>query len=193
MWPYLVIVFFVAVQGELVILVAAGAASMGYLNLFGVLGAAMLGNICSDVLWYAVGYFSRLDWLFKQFRWLGITADKVNLASRIVRKDALRLLIFAKLTNWLAIPALIATGLAKTPWKKWLWFIILSDVVIATIFGLLGYFLTNSVLQIQSGMRYVAIGLTFVFVLGSAFYVRKLLGRGGLLDPQDDAERTKGS
>ena len=148
-WAYLLIIALVALEGEIVILVAAGAASTGFLNPLGVLCAGTLGNLLSDVLWYALGYYSPLNWVIKRFRWIGITPEKMDAALRIVKKDAIRLLIFSKLTNWMAIPALIATGMAKVHWKSWLPLIVASDIVIAVIFTPIGYYMSSSLIKIS--------------------------------------------
>jgi membrane protein DedA with SNARE-associated domain len=184
MWKYLLITFLVTFQGGLVIIASAGVASAGYLSLSGVIIASAIGNICSDVFWYAVGYHSRMHWLLKKVPWLGITPEKVDLAAQIIQKDALHLLIFAKLTSWLSVPALIAMGVAKASWRKWLWFIVLSDILIASLFSFLGFHLTSAVMHIESRMRYVGIGLAIVGVLASIFYIRKILIRVGGLATQ---------
>ena len=57
-----------------------------------------------------------------------------------------------KIDKWMMIPALIATGVAKVPWKRWLVLIILSDLVIAAIFTPLGFYMASSLLKIQNGL-----------------------------------------
>lgn len=176
-WAYFLVLLSVSFQGELAILGAAAAASAGYLNPVGVFLSASLGNILSDVLWYLLGYYSRVDWLIKHFHRLGITGEKVDLAKRIVMKDVVRFLIVGKLTNWMMIPALIATGLAKVPWKRWLVLIIISDLVIAGIFTPLGFYMASSFLKIKSGLHYSAIGFTILFFLGAFYFFRRFLNR----------------
>lgn len=184
-WAYFLVLISVSLQGELAILAAAGAASVGYLNPVGVFLTAAFGNILSDVLWYLLGYYSRVDWLIKRFHRLGITSEKVDLAKRIVMKDVVRFLIVGKLTNWMMIPALIATGVAKVPWKRWLVLIILSDLVIAAIFTPLGFYMASSLLKIQNGLRYSAIGFTILIFLIVLYSFRRILSRYGYLKSED--------
>ncbi len=177
LWAYLLVVFLVAFEGEATILLAAGAASAGYLNPFGVLFAVTIGNVVSDVGWYALGYYSKVDWLVHRLHWLGITVEKVNVAKHIVRRDAVKLLIFSKLTNWITIPALIATGLAKVPWKRWFPLIVISNFLIGAVVMSLGYFAASNIMRIQSGLRYVALGFTLLFILVTMIYIRRMVSR----------------
>lgn len=127
LWPYALIVILVAVEGEATILVAAGTAAAGYLNPFSVLVAATLGNLVADVLWFALGYYGRIDWLLHRLKWVGITTQKLEALKRLIHRDVVKLLIIAKLTNWMMIPALVATGVARVPWKRWFPLIFISD------------------------------------------------------------------
>lgn len=193
LWAYILVVVLVAFEGEATILLAAGAASTGYLNPFGVLCAVTLGNVVSDVGWYALGYYSKIDWLVRRLHWLGVTAEKVNAARQIVGQDAIKLLIFSKLTNWITIPALIATGMAKVPWKRWFPLIVISNFLIGASVMALGYFAASSIMQIQSGLRYAALGFTLLFILVTMIYVRRLASRKNIFaelektDPVDEA------
>jgi len=180
-WSYILVIFLVAINGEAAILLAASIASVGYFNPFIALGAVTLGNILSDTGWFALGYFGKIDWLLKRFRWLGITSDKLDLALQIVRKETIKLLVFSKLTNWITIPALIATGIAKVSWKKWFPTIVISNFLIGVVLMSLGYFMTAKLMEIQSSLRYVAILGTLVFILAAIFYVRKLVSQKNLL------------
>lgn len=193
LWAYILVVVMVAFEGEATILLAAGAASTGYLNPFGVLCAVTLGNVVSDVGWYALGYYSKIDWLVRHLRWLGVTADKVDVAKQIVKRDAIKLLIFSKLTNWITIPALVATGMATVPWKRWFPLIVISNFLIGASVMSLGYFAASSIMQIQSGLRYATLGFTLLFILVTMIYVRRLVSRKNIFaqleqpDPVDEA------
>lgn len=188
LWAYFLVVILVAFEGEVTILLAAGAASTGSLNPFGVLCAVTIGNVISDAAWYVLGYYSKIDWLIHRFHWLGITNEKVNVAKRIVKRDVIKLLIFSKLTNWITIPALIATGIAKVPWKRWFPLIVISNFLIGAIVMSLGYFAASNIMRIQSGLRYVALGFTLLFILVTMIYIRRLISRKNFLIELDQNE-----
>lgn len=180
-WTYLLVIFLVAINGEAAILLAASIASVGIINPFIALGAVTLGNVISDSLWFALGYFGKIDWLLKRSRWLGIKSENMELACQIIRKDTIKLLVFSKLTNWITIPALIATGFAKVPWRKWFPTIVISNFFIGVILMSLGYFMTSKILEIQNNLQIIAILLSFAFIILSIIYLRKMLTKNNRL------------
>lgn len=183
---YILLMVLVAFEGELAMLAGAGAAASGFLNPWGVLFVSILGNVISDVLWYALGYYSRFEVLLGRLTWLGATAPRIEKLKGIIHRDILQLLTMAKVTNWMAIPALIAIGAARAPWRRWFPFILLSDIIIAVIMVPLGYYATFSILQIQKGAGYIALGATLLLALFAVFYGRRWLSRKNPLAEQND-------
>lgn len=176
-WPYLILMFFIALQGDVAILAGAGAASAGLLNLPAVFVTAVFGNFISDIAWYLLGYYGRIDWLLTRFKWLGITPQRLDMLTQRIHNNVIGLLLFAKVTNWMTIPVLISTGVARTPWRRWLWFIFLSDLVVAIIFVPLGYYMTASFLQIEKGVGYFTLGATILVIIIASFFIRNHLSR----------------
>ncbi len=172
-WYYALIVILVAVDGEIAILIAAGAASTGFLNPVAVFLAGALGNIVSDSLWYALGYYGRIDWALSRFKWMGITAEKVARMKDMVDRDAGKLLMMAKLTNWMTIPVLIATGTAKVSGKRWFPLVVVSNILISLVLVLIGYYMAASFMQIKSGLQYAGIGFTLLFILFVLYSARR--------------------
>lgn len=171
-WTYLLLIFLIAIEGEIAILVGAGAASAGFLNLPAVFAVAVLGNLISDILWYLLGYYGKIDWLLYRMKWIGITPQKLSLMIDRIQQDAIKLLVFAKLTNWMTIPALIATGVARVSWRRWFLLILFSNILVAAVMVPLGYYMTSSLLQIQKGVSYAAFAFTLLFVIVAIFYIR---------------------
>lgn len=176
----------VALEGEIIILVAAGAASAGFLNPFMVFIAAVLGNLVADLLWYALGYYGRIDWLIHRLKWLGVTSQKLDTLKRIINRDVNKLLVFSKLTNWMMIPALIATGIAQVPWKRWFPLVFVSNLLIGIVMVPLGYFMAASFLQVQKGLQFVALGFSLLFILLATIYVRRIVGRKDWVSEMED-------
>lgn len=176
-WYYALIVLLVAVDGEVAILVAAGAASTGFLNPVAVFFAGALGNVVSDSLWYALGYYGRIDWFLSRFKWMRITPEKLASAKELVDRDAVKLLAIAKLTNWMTIPALIATGASRVAHRRWLPLVVASNFLISLILVLIGYYMASSFLQIQNGLQYAGVGFTLLFILFVLYSVRRYLNK----------------
>lgn len=177
LWLYVVITLLVMVEGPVSILLAAGASSAGFLNPLPVFMAATLGNLIADTLWYGLGYIGKIDWLLRRRGWFGVEADKLDLIRRVIHQQAVKLLIFAKLTNGLIVPVLIATGLARVPWRKWFPIIFVTNLLTSLVMVALGYYMASSLLHVHEGLRYAAFAATILFLLAASFYMRRLLSR----------------
>ena len=176
-WPYLLLLLSVALEGEVAILIGAGAAAGGYLNLPAVFITAVFGNLLSDFCWYALGYYGGIDWLIRKMKWTGITPKMLDMLIGKIQQDVNKLLAFAKVTNWMTIPALIATGVAQVPWRRWVLLVFVSNFLVAAIMVPLGYYATFNLLQFQKGMTSIALGFTLVFIIVAIFYIRRHLSR----------------
>lgn len=174
-WYYALIFLAVAFDGEIAILAAAGAASTGFLNPFAVFLAGALGNVFSDSLWYALGYYGRIDWVLGRFKWLGVTQDRIDHMKGMVERDAVKLLTLAKLTNWMTIPVLIATGASRVEHRRWFPLVVVSNILISLVLVFIGYHMTASFMQIKSGIEYAGMGFSLLFVLFVLFSVRRYL------------------
>ena len=187
LWYYALLLVLVALEGEFAILAGAGAAASGFLNPWGVLLVASLGNMVSDTLWVALGYYSHLEALLGRLTWLGVSPARLELLKTLVRHNVAQLLVIAKVTNWMTIPALIAIGATRVSWKQWFLIVVLSDILIAVIMVPLGYYATANLLQIQQGTRFLAVGATLLLVLLAIFYGRRWLSRNNpLVQPNAD-------
>ncbi len=177
LWLYVVITLLVIVEGPISILLAAAASSAGFLDPLPVFIVATVGNLIADALWYGLGYIGKIEWLLRRRGWFGVDAEKLNLFRQVIHRQAVKLLIFAKLTNGLIVPVLIATGLARVPWRKWFPIIFVTNLLTSLFMVALGYYMASSLLRVQQGLRYAAFAATLLFLLAASVYMRHLLSR----------------
>jgi membrane protein DedA with SNARE-associated domain len=114
-WSYFLLGFLVANEGPIATLLGAAATSQGLMYPVFVFIAAAIGNLTSDTLWYTAGLMGKMDWLFRFGKRLGIKPGYLERLESVLKKHALVILFFSKLTISPMIPALIATGLIKYP------------------------------------------------------------------------------
>lgn len=183
-WFYPLLVLMVALEGPISILLAATAASAGFVAPFPVFVAASLGNLIADTLWYTLGYIGRLEWLAR-WRWLGVRREHVEGLQELVQRHALKILVVAKLTNGMIIPALIATGLARVPLRRWFGAIFVTNLLVTGAFVAAGYYMANSLMHITQGVRYLATASTLLFLILGMFFVPRLLRRHPALKIED--------
>jgi membrane protein DedA with SNARE-associated domain len=190
LWAYILIVFLVMLEGPATILLASGFSASGMLQPMYVFYAATLGNLIADTLWYALGYYGNIEWLLRLPKFLKLDEVKLNRLMGVINRHAIKLLIFAKVTNGLIVPVLIATGLARVSMRRWFPVIFLTNLVNSAVFVTIGFFMTHSLLHVQQGMRYLAIFAALALVLVAGFYLQRQFSRrdlvAGLEETNDD-------
>ena len=163
-WTYLLLAALVAVEGPLATLLGAAAASAGLMKPEFVFLAAAFGNLTADSLWYTLGYLGKIDWLLRVGKKIGIKADILAHLESEMHKHAARILFIAKLTLSMMIPALIAAGLVKAPWRRWFPAIFGGEMIWTGALVLIGFYTTEAIKRVALGVEYVALGGSVLFV-----------------------------
>lgn len=174
-WTYIVLAVLVAFEGPIATLLGAAAASAGLMKPGWVFIAAAAGNLTADSLWYTLGYIGKIGWLLKIEKKLGIKGDIMARMEITMRKHAARILFLSKLTLSLMIPALIAAGLVKAPWKRWFPAIFTGEMIWTGSLVVIGFYATEAIKRVEMGVEYAALAGTFVFVVFLIIMGRRML------------------
>lgn len=178
-WVYLALAAAVAVEGPIVTLVAAGAAVNGVLHPGWVFVAATTGNLSADTGWYALGYLGKLDWVKRYGRWLRIRPELVTDLERDIQRNASRLLVLAKLTLGFVIPALIATGLARVPMRRWFPQLAAAEFLWTGGLVIIGYLFGAYIQTLERGAQWLAVGGGLVgFIVVSRYLIHQRARQG---------------
>jgi membrane protein DedA with SNARE-associated domain len=172
-WNYVFLALMMLVEGPLVTLLGAMAASSGLLKPEWVFVAAATGNLCADVMWYSLGYLGKTEWLLRHGQRLGISEAHILRLEEGMQKHARKILLIAKLTLSFAIPALIAAGLARVPWRRWFSIIVMGEIIWTGTLVLIGYHLTLSLRRMEVGLQIVAGAGLIIFVVLVVRYVAR--------------------
>jgi len=178
-WSYFLLAFLVAIEGPIATLLGAVAASAGILNPFVVFIAAAAGNLTSDTLWYTAGLLGRMDWLLRFSQRLGVNPQYLERLEAMLQKHAPVILFVSKLTISPMIPALIATGLIRYPWRRWFPYVFLGEMIWTGSLVLIGYFGLQAIHKVQLGIEHFILGGTIIMIalilwLGRGFLKREM-------------------
>jgi len=171
--PYLLIALFVALEGPLATLTAAVASSAGYLDPVLVFVSASCGNLSADFLWYSLGYLGNTDLLLRYSGWAGVKQAAIARLNQSINEHAAKLLFFAKLGMGLMIPALIASGLARVPWRRWIGALLIAEWIHTGSLVLAGYYYGQKILQLETGLKWISIGVSALIVIVLGIYFRR--------------------
>jgi membrane protein DedA with SNARE-associated domain len=174
-WTYLLLAVLVAVEGPVTTLLAASAASAGLLRPLFVFFAAATGNLSADLLWYSLGYFGKIEWLFRFGKRLGIRPDLLEKMSQNIREHAVKVLFLAKLTVSLVIPSLITAGLMRIPVRRWFPAFISAETLWTGSLVLIGFYTTEALKRVERGIEYAVLFVTLLFVLSLIIIGRRLV------------------
>ncbi len=187
-FSYLLLVFLVAIEGPIATLLGAAAASLGILNPALVFFAAAAGNLTSDTLWYYLGYIGKIEWVYRFGQHLGISEHKLVELEDILCTHAPKVLFFSKLTVSPMIPALIATGLIKYPWRRWFPAVFAGEMIWTGALVLIGYFSVEAIKKVELGLQHFILAASVVCIVFIIWLGRRLL-RKETRSPDDTSEK----
>ena len=176
-WSYLILSLLVLVEGPIAILLASAAASAGLMRPVLVFFSAAIGNLTADTLWWLLGYAGKTEWIHSLGRRLRIRESLIEHLQHSMIKHATRVLFLAKITVSFSIPALIAAGLLRIPWKRWFPYFIIAETLWTGSLVLIGYYTTEALKRVQEGVEYAALAVSIVFVVLMIMAGRRILRR----------------
>ena len=186
-WDYLLLAVLVALEGPIATLLGAVAASAGLMRPMLVFLFAAVGNLAADSLWYTLGYLGRIEWLFRGGRRLGVKREYLERLQRGMRKHTIKILFFAKLSVSFVIPALIAAGLVKAPWRRWFPALLGAETLWTGSLVLIGYYTTEAIKRVEQGVEYFILAGSVLF-LGFLFWMGRRVLRGGVDNGNNSTE-----
>lgn len=176
-WKYLALFPLLIIEGFLVTIVAGFLVSTHTLSFYPTLAVVVIGDICSDIFYYSLGYrSSRL----LQIRWalfMGLKPSRMKKIESLYDNHGGKILIVAKLTNALSLAAVVVAGLIKMPFRRFISFCIVAAIPKALILILIGYYFGNAYTDVSRLIQYVFLGTTLaiILVLGGWYLQRWLM------------------
>jgi len=171
-WNYAWFAVLVFVEGPTTTIAGAVLAATGILNPWKVFATAVLSNLAADAFWFQVG-----KWVRGRGHWMEKIEKRYPLMrplQRKLRERAVAFLLFAKFALS-GVPALIAAGVAKVPWRKLLGAVLLGEVLWIAFLTAVGYLLWDKMTYLARGFRIAAVIGFFVFVYVIARVARQTM------------------
>lgn len=144
--------------------------------------AIIIGNLVGDTFWYSFGYFFAGRMVRERGSFLGVTTDHLQTAERLFEKYQGRMLVLTKATlgfgTSVGIPAmLMAAGMTKVSFRRYMTFNILGEVVLLTLFMTIGYTFGISYESVSKDLRWLTIGSLLVLFVFGMYFVRVYLAK----------------
>ncbi len=161
------------VEGPAVTAAGAFAAALGYFNLWIVFLLSILGNLIPDVVYYALGFWGRKNFIDKYGHYFGITPERTAMLEKLMHKNVGKALAFIKLFPLIATPGLIIAGASRVDIKKYVWWSLIVTAPSSTFFLILGYYFGaayDKVVKYLNYGGYLILGIVVIFIIISYFY-----------------------
>jgi len=188
-WNYVILLVLAVVEGPIITLAGAAAASAGILKAPLVFAAAALGNMCADMIWYGIGRLGNLNWIAKISRVFKIRPHYLDLLQKGMAEHAYKIIFIAKLTAGLIIPSLIAAGLARVPVRRWFPFLLLAETIWTGSLVTIGYYAAISIRNLKEDFRYIALAGTVIILFLIVFWLRKQIRKSKIYHEWIDEEQ----
>jgi len=173
---YFLIYIVMILEGPLITMAAAFAASLGVFNVSAILGLAVLGDITGDFIWFSLGYFSRKALMNKFDHFFGFSKEKMEKLKAFLERHPGKALIAIKLSPLLPVPGLIIAGSSHMSPKKF--FLIISEIILpkSILFVIIGFFFGGIYDRIAKYINngQIAVGIIVLLIIIVYFSFRKI-------------------
>lgn len=168
-------------EGETLLILAGYFAHQGYLLLGPVIATAFAGAVCGDQFFFYLGrhHAKRLLVRFPRLR------DKVNVALCRIENHQVKVVLSMRFLWGLRIALPIALGLGSMRTRRFLWLNLVSAVVWATVFAVVGYSAGELVAKLEADLHRYEKWIAAVLVLAAVAALAWHLGRPRRVDKPD--------
>jgi membrane protein DedA with SNARE-associated domain len=174
-WSYILLVLLAATEGPLSVLLGATAAAAGYLRLDWVYVSAVTGVLIGDFTWYWVGFAGKPEKFMRVGRWLGMHPEHIDKLQGAIRLHAVKLILLAKLSISLMIPTLVAAGMARVPWRRWLPVVFVTELLWTAMLVWVGYHATGLIARVEHSIQTIGLAVVFLLLGAVIWYVHRLI------------------
>ena len=177
-WKYLALFPLLIVEGFIVTLAAGFLVSNHTLLFYPTLLIVVAGDICSDMFYYWLAYRGSRLLSSRWAKLIGLKPARVQQIEKLYRHHGGTVLIAAKLTNALALAAVVAAGFIKMPFRRFLAFCTAAAVPKALILLLIGYYFGNAYGDVSHVLEsaFIIVTLIILLILGGWYLQKRLLG-----------------
>lgn len=170
-YRYAIIFPLAIVEGPFIMTVCGFLLRLGFFDFWPLYLALMAGDLTADILWYAVGYYGGRPFAHKYGRYLSITDELLDKTELAFHKHQNKILVLSKLTMGFgfALVVLMTAGLTRVPFRKYVAFNAIGQLVWTALLMGIGYFFGNLYIMVNESLRIVS-GIAFATIILAALY-----------------------
>jgi len=176
-YGYLAIIPFIMIEGPIVTVIAGSLCSFGNFNIFYLFPVIVFADLFADCLYYAVGRLGHGKFLDKYGRYIGINTKQAEKLANHFNKNGGKTLFLGKISHGIGGAFLIAAGLAKMPFSKFLLFNTYATLIKSLALLLVGYFFGQAISKINSFLEFLTFFTIFLLIAAAVIYFYFILNK----------------
>ncbi|MEK7447319.1 MAG: DedA family protein [Patescibacteria group bacterium] len=164
------------IEGPTVGLIVGFLSRVGYINLYWGYFAHVLGDFSADMIYYAIGFFGGAKVVPKMARIFKFSVEEVENLEKSFTKHSKKLIIVGKITHVIGFPILIAAGVIRYRWYKFVIFDFVATLIKASVLVFIGYHFGGLWEKVDSALLVITgVGLLVVVAQITFILVRRLM------------------
>lgn len=175
-YKYLALFPLAVAEGPIITVIAGFFASIDYLNFWFAYLIIVSGDLAGDALHYAFGRFGGRAFVDRWGKYLGVGPGQIETVEKQFAKRGNKLLFIGKMSHGIGGAFLIAAGLIKMPFDKFIFANMLATLIKSLLLLLLGFYFGHALSAINTYLEkitFISIGLAIFGILIYFLYFRK--------------------
>ena len=180
-YKYLALFPLAVAEGPIITVIAGFFVSSGHLNFWLAYFIIVAGDLIGDAIHYFIGRWGGEKFIAKWGHYIGVGQAQVISLEKQFAKRGGRLLFIGKMSHGIGGAFLVAAGLIKMPFDKFIFSNMFATLLKSLILLLIGYYFGHALSAINSYLERTAlilIGLGIFAFLIYFFYFRKKQDNG---------------
>jgi membrane protein DedA with SNARE-associated domain len=162
-YGYLLLFPIAIIEGPIISIIGGFLISTKVLNPFITYPVLVMGDVVGDTLYYLLGRLGGERLVLRWGHWVGITPSSLKKAENTLHKHGAKLYLFGKVQG-LGSLILIAAGITKMPFPRYIWINTMITFVKTFILVLIGYYFGYAYATIDGYLNRIGIICSFVIV-----------------------------
>jgi membrane protein DedA with SNARE-associated domain len=145
--------FGVPLPGETAIIVSAGYAAAGHLNIVGVAGVAFVAAVTGDSIGYLIGRMGGRRLILKYGRYIRLTPARLHRVERFMARHGPQVVAVARFIDGLRQLNGIVAGATGMPWRRFVLFNAIGAAAWVGVWATAGYLAGDHITAIEATVR----------------------------------------
>jgi len=175
-YKYFAIFPLAVVEGPIITVIIGFISSQGYLNFFLAYLVIVAGDLAGDALHYTVGRLGGRRFVDRWGKYFGAGPEQIGAIEKQFDLRGDKLLFIGKMTHGIGGAFLIAAGVIRMPFDKFIFSNLLATLVKSLLLLLLGFYFGQALSTINSYLEkigLITVGLAIFIALVYFFYFKR--------------------